>query len=83
MICSGDENGLSKWGSEGYRVDWRCGVAEVKGVAELLGSTELGGVAELSGDPELGGVAELSGDPELRWRSGVRRCGGAESQYTA
>ena len=36
---------------------------EVKGVAELLGSTE------------LGGVGELSGGPELRWRSGVRRCG--------
>ena len=50
---------LSKWGLEGYRVDWRCGVAEVKGVTELLGSTE------------LGGVAELSGGPELRQRSGV------------
>ena len=56
---------VSKWGSEGYGVDWRCGVVEVKGVTELLGSTELGGVAELSGDPELGG------GPELRWRSGV------------
>ena len=38
---------MSKWGSEGYRVDWRCGVVEVKGVTELLGSAELGGVAEL------------------------------------
>ena len=56
---------LSKWGSEGYGVDRRCEVAEVKGVTELLGSTGLGGVAELSGDPELGG------DLELGWRSGV------------
>ena len=39
---------LSKWGSECYGVDRRCRVAEVKGVAELLGSTEL------SGDLELG-----------------------------
>ena len=56
---------VSKWGSEGYGVDRRCGVAEVKGVTEFLGSTGLGGVAELSEDPELGG------DPELGWRSGV------------
>ena len=28
---------LSKWGSRCYGVDRRCGVAEVKGVAELLG----------------------------------------------
>ena len=28
---------LSKWGSGCYGVDRRCGVAEVKGVAELLG----------------------------------------------
>ena len=34
---------VSKWGSEGYGVDRRCGVAEVKGVAELLGSTGTGG----------------------------------------
>ena len=44
---------VSKWGSEGYGVDRRCGVVEVKGVTELLGSTGLGGVAELGGDPEL------------------------------
>ena len=56
---------VSKWGSEGYGVDRRCRVAEVKGVTEFLGSTGLGGVAELSEDPELGG------DPELGWRSGV------------
>ena len=45
---------MSKWGSECYGVDRRCGVAEVKGVTELLGSAELpvGGVAELSGGPE-------------------------------
>ena len=59
---------MSKWDSECYGVDRRCGVAEVEGVTGLLGSTELGGVAELSGDPELGG------GPELRWRSGVQRC---------
>ena len=38
---------LIKWGSEGYGVDRRCGVVEVRGVTELLGSVELGGVAEL------------------------------------
>ena len=37
---------VSKLGSGCYGVDRRCGVAEVKGVAELLGT-------ELSGDPEL------------------------------
>ena len=45
-------NFLSKWGSGGYGVDWRCGVVEVKGVTELLGSAELGGGAELSGGAE-------------------------------
>ena len=56
---------LSKWGSECYGVDRRCGVAEVKGATELHGSAELGGVAELSGGPELGWRSRV------RWRSGV------------
>ena len=62
---------VSKWGSEGYGVDQRCRVAEVKGVMELLGSTELGGVAELGGDPELG------------WRSRVevRDCRGLSNPH--
>ena len=35
--ASGEFFILSKWGSRCYGVDWRCGVAEVKGVTELLG----------------------------------------------
>ena len=45
--ASGEFIILSKWGSECYGVDRRCGVAEVNGVAELLGSTELSGDLEL------------------------------------
>ena len=73
--ASGEFIILSKWGSEGYGVDRRCGVAEVEGVTELLGSMELGGVAELGGGPELGGGAELrvgSGGAEVQ-SHGIRR----------
>ena len=65
--ASGEFIILLKWDLECYEVDRRCGVAEVKGVAELLGSAELGEVTEVSGGPELG----PGGGPELRWRSGV------------
>ena len=57
---------MLKWGLEGYGVDWRCGVVEVRGVTELLGSAELGGVAELRWSCGME----------------VRRCGGVESRYT-